>query len=292
MNDIAPDLDWTPFNEANSIETVAASVNFREPLTEVAWKRAVREADAVCRAAGLTEKQVLNSVQFMVGPNQAPQAPPGAPAVEAMIFLRTAAVSMPGAGMQKRPLESLQVGRTGLVYQAMQYTSWAAFAERLEQLIKPPLRSALYSISVDNLRLEYKDNFRFAGTGKPTARKLLNADSKLIVPHAFDNERLWHSHTGFFEAAQGCRERLVQVNIDASMMHPAHQVTPDTSVRVISIGTAVQSNLLEGSSEALENEGETAISQLSTFRSMHDRCIELFREIVSADIAMRVGLDS
>ncbi|MGY3347141.1 MULTISPECIES: hypothetical protein [unclassified Bradyrhizobium] len=121
---------------------------------------------------------------------------------------------------------------------------------------------------------------------------MLNADSKLIVPHAFDNERLWHSHTGFFEAAQGCRERLVQVNIDASMMHLAHQVTPDTSVRVISIGTAVQSNLLEGSSEALENEGETAISQLSRFRSMHDRSIQLFREIVSIDTAMRGRLYS
>ncbi|QOZ67145.1 hypothetical protein [Bradyrhizobium arachidis] len=285
-----PDLDWKPFNDTHSIEVVAASVNFLEPLTEVAWKKAVREAEAVCRAAGLNEKQVVNSLQFMVGPNQVPQTSAGAPTVEAMIFQRSAAVTIPGAGIQKRPLESLQIGRFGVIYQAMSYTAWEAFATRLEQLVRAPLRSALFSVGVANLRLEYKDNFRFAGAGKPVARALLNSESTLIVPHVFDNERLWHSHTGFFEAADGCKERLIQINIDANEMLAADQM--NKPFRAISITTAVQNNLAETSSEALENEAELATSQLSMFGSMHDRSIGLFKEIVSADIAARVGLHS
>ncbi|HEV7880227.1 TIGR04255 family protein [Bradyrhizobium sp.] len=277
--------NWQPLHEAHSIEVAAAAVNFSQPLTEVAWKKVVRDAEGVCKAAGLGEKSVVNAVQITIG---LPAGPPPPTTVDAMVFMRSQATNIPGGGLQRSALEALTVSREGLNFQTSVYTRWDAFFERIQLLLKPPLRSALHSIAVTNLRLEYKDVFRFVGEGKPIAEELLNTCSDLIAPHVFRNEKLWHSHTGFFEDALGCKERLVQINVDANFS--ATRGSTEPPFRAVTITTAVQNNLANASAEALDNEDEIANSQILMFDSLHLRSKELFVKLISKQTASQVGI--
>jgi len=279
-------LHWEPLHKSHSIEVAAAAINFNEALTEVSWRKTVRDAEAVCRTAGLTEKSAMNSVQITIGPGGAP-SPSTPPVVDAMVFQRSAAVDVAGLGMQKVMLESFAVSRGGLNYQTAAYTRWEAFYGRLKSLMRSPLHGALHVVRTANLRLEYKDSFRFVGDGPPLAGDLLNKTSPLIASHVFNNEKLWHSHTGFFEDADGCEARLVQINIDAGS---ASKLGETSQFRSVSILTAVQNNFEQGEAEALDNEDDKATFQLGMFDSLHLRSIELFRQIVSAEAAVRVGI--
>jgi hypothetical protein len=146
-------LRWEPLHESHSIEVAAAAVNFTEPLTEIAWRKTVRDAEAVCRPAGLSEKSAMNVVQFTIGPVG---AAPGVPLqIEAIVFSRSAANDVPGIGLQKVVLESLLVSRAGLNYQTTAYTRWETFQERLRSLMRSPLHGALHVVGTANLRLEY-----------------------------------------------------------------------------------------------------------------------------------------
>jgi uncharacterized protein (TIGR04255 family) len=272
-----------PFHEAHSIELAAASVNFSEPMTDVVWRRVVRDAEAMCKAAGLTERNVTSGIQITINPAGMPPQPTQ---IDAIVFVRPSTIELPGGGLQKTVAESLSIGRTSLTVQTYDYTRWHPFFGRLQLLLTPPLRSALHAVSTANLRLEYRDHFRFEGTGAPIAAELLRVGSELIAPHVFNNEKLWHSHTGFFEDAEGCDARLIQINVDAN---DASRIGDAAPFRLIAITTAVQNNLTI-SAEPLENEEETAKLQLTMFNSMHDRSKAIFRELISDVTAERVGI--
>jgi hypothetical protein len=155
-------------------------------------------------------------------------------------------------------------------------------------LLRPALREALHAVRTASLRLEYKDSFRFRGNGAPLAADLLSQGSALIAPQVFLNEKLWHSHTGFFEDVEGCEARLVQINIDANMMTSPTEAAP---FRTVSITTAVQNNLRSSSEEDLDNEEDQVRLQLEMFDSLHLRSISLFKEIISSEAAIRVGME-
>jgi hypothetical protein len=285
-------LNWEPLHESHSIEIAAVQVTFSEPLTDLAWRKVVRGAEASCKAAGLTEKLPINSIQFTIGAQgAAAQTTPAA--VEGMLFKRSVTVeASPTEGAQNSSsvviAESFTVSRSGLNYQTTVYTRWGAFFDRMSLLVRPALREALHAVRTASLRLEYKDSFRFHGTQAPLAAELLNQKSDLIAPHVFLNEKLWHSHTGFFEDAEGCEARLVQINIDANMMK---SITDAEPFRTVNIMTAVQNNLRSPSEEDLDNEEDQVRLQLAMFDSLHLRSISLFKEIVSSEAAVRVGME-
>lgn len=283
-------LNWEPFHESHSIEVAAVQVTFSEPLTDIAWRKVVRGAEATCKAAGLTEKSAINAIQFTIGPEGAPAQMPAA--VEGMLFKRSTTVEIPAAdGTRKSSVvvaESFTVSRSGLNYQTTAYTRWNAFFDRVVLLLRPALREALHAVRTASLRLEYKDSFRFRGTEAPLAADLLNQKSALIAPHVFLNEKLWHSHTGFFEDAEGCEARLVQINLDANMISSPTETVP---LRTVSITTAVQNNLRSSSEDDLDNEEDQVRLQLAMLDSLHLRSKSLFKEIISSEAAVRIGME-
>jgi hypothetical protein len=54
----------------HSIESATASVVFAELLTDVLWRKMVRESEATANALGLTEKTGVSSFQFTIGGQQ------------------------------------------------------------------------------------------------------------------------------------------------------------------------------------------------------------------------------
>jgi hypothetical protein len=109
----------------------------------------------------------------------------------------------------------------------------------------------------------------------------------LIAPHVFKNSRLWHSHTGFLEEAEGCDSRLIQVNVDSN---EAMNLGDPANFRIVGITTAVQNNLLRTSADALDSEEALANYQLQMFVSMHERSKDIFKQLISDATAARVGL--
>ena len=161
--------------------------------------------------------------------------------------------------------------------------------ERVRLLLRPALRTALHSVRPANLRLEYKDSFRYVGQGEPLAETLLNSNSDLIASHVFQRTKLWHSHTGFFEEASGCSARLVQVNLDANDAIDAMR-PQSPPFRMVAITTGVQNNFDGQGPELIDNEDELATSLVSMFDSLHERAIELFKNVIHPSVAARVGL--
>jgi hypothetical protein len=252
-------------------------------MNEVAWRKSLRDAEAASKAAGLTDRNV--GLQFMVGPVIGQQQAPGP--TEAIILSRPHMVKLSSGGLQKVAAESLTVSRLNLIYQVTAYTRWSIFFEKLQQVLRPPLRSALHAVRTANLRLEYRDSFRFIGSDAPTSSDLLREGSPLIAPHVFKNSRLWHSHTGFLEEAEGCDSRLIQVNVDSN---EAMNLGDPANFRIVGITTAVQNNLLRTSADALDSEEALANYQLQMFVSMHERSKDIFKQLISDATAARVGL--
>ncbi|MDA9537768.1 hypothetical protein ACM41_16690 [Bradyrhizobium sp. CCBAU 21362] len=180
------------------------------------------------------------------------------------------------------PAETLSIGKGSIVYHTKAYTRWEAFASQLQSLLTEPLGIALEAVYLSNLRLEYRDVFRHSPEGPALASTLLRAGSDLLAPHIFSREALFHSHTGFFEDGPDCDQRLIQVNVDANEI-----IENDVPGRVISIMTAVQDNF-HPDLELERSRGSSAA--ISNFNSMHVRSAEVFRSVISDEIATRVGM--
>jgi len=281
-------LAWQPLHENHSIESVSASVNFAEPLTEIIWRKAVREVEAKAGAMGLSERDAVNAFQIAIGANAIGLASPsidiGQIGLPSQIeSVRIARSHIDEASGQKRAAESISIGRQVITYQSTTYTRWAAYSERLNELFGAALDVSLGAVRPAVLRLEYKDSFRFDGAGEPLVSGFLKDVSPLIAKHVFDKTDLWHSHTGFFEKSDRSDQRLIQINLDANnVVHVAQRET----ARLVNIMTAVQENFHAWP----EDKEITAGELLGIFESMHQRCTEVFREVVSPETAKRIGL--
>ena len=258
-------------------------MNFAEPLNDVVWRRVVREAESRANACGLTARsQARTGFQIMVGPGPLVGNVPPPPQldVDAIRFYRSATEEDTSRLL---PAETVTISKGALIYHTMAYTRWEVVSAQLNSMLTVPLGIALEAVLVANVRLEYKDVFKHAiDDSAPLADSLLRPGCDLIAPHVYHRRQLFHSHTGFFEECHGCDQRLVQLNVDANDL--ADQTG---QIRTISITTAVQDNFFPD----LEAERtRTATELISKFDSIHARSGDLFRSVVTDEIAERVGM--
>lgn len=275
-------MSWNPFHEAHSIEAVSAAVNFYEPLNDVVWRRVIREAESRANACGLSARsQVRTGMQFSIG------AAPGVPPVpqldvDAVRFYRNASDEESNTLV---PTETLTVAKGVLLYHTTAYTRWEAMLPQLRTILTEPLGIALEAVYVNNLRLEYRDVFKqVIDQSPPLVTNLLRSGCDLLAPHIFRRNQLFHSHTGFFEPCDSCDQRLIQLNVDANDL-----IENNEQVRAITIMTAVQDNFFP----QLEAERNRTSSELvARFDSLHKRCDEVFKSVITDEIAERVGMNS
>lgn len=275
-------MSWNPLHQAHSIEAASAAVNFSEPLNDVVWRRVVREAESRASACGLSARsQVRTGMQFSIG--AAPGITPTPQLdVDAVRFYRSASDE---ESNRLVPAETLTVAKSVLLYHTTAYTRWEAILPQLRSMLTEPVGIALEAVYVGSLRLEYKDVFKHViGQSAPLVTNLLRPGCDLLAPHIYRREQLFHSHTGFFEPCDGCDQRLIQVNVDANDL-----VENNEQVRAISIMTAVQDSFFP----QLESERSRASSEfVDRFDSLHTRCGELFKSIMTDEIAERVGIET
>ncbi|MGY3036147.1 uncharacterized protein (TIGR04255 family) [Bradyrhizobium sp. USDA 4354] len=276
-------MSWNPLHHAHSIEGASAAINFAEPLTEVLWRRVVREAESRASACGLTARsQLKTGLHLRFSPGAFGVAPP-APQLEpdAVRFYRNTTEE---EADPQFVAETLTVAKAYLLYHTATYTRWAAFSSQLRSMLSEPLGIALQAVQVGSLRLEYRDVFRrpFDGEIAPAALDLLRAGSDLLAPHIYNRAEMFHSHTGFFEVSDVADQRLIQVNVDAT-----DAADSDNQVRSVSIMTAVQDNFF---AQSEVEQPRSALDLISNFESMHQRSTSLFKSIISDEVAQRVGI--
>ena len=235
---------------------------------------------------GLSEREAFNSYQIAIGAGLAPKSIDlgqigRPPQIEALRLSRTHIDEASGA---KRAAESIAIGKRAITYQSTTYTRWAVYSERMNELFGAALDVSLGAVRPAVLRLEYKDSFRYDGEGEPLVGGFLKDDLPLIAKHVFDKTDLWHSHTGFFEKSDKSAQRLVQINLDSNNVIDVAQGRKAS--RLVNIMTAVQENF-----DAWPEDSEvTGRELLGIFESMHQRCTDVFREVVSPETAKRIGL--
>ena len=180
------------------------------------------------------------------------------------------------------PDETLSIGKGAIAYHTKAYTRWEAFAIQLRSLLTEPLGIALETVYLSNLRLEYRDVFKHSSGGPALASTLLRAGSDLLAPHIFSREPLFHSHTGFFEDGPDSDQRLIQVNVDANEI-----IENNERRRIVCLRPGGRETFIPDLGQEPARRSSSAISN---FNSMHTRSAEVFRSVISDEIATRVGI--
>jgi hypothetical protein len=204
---------WQPIHENHAIDVMAAVLTFAQPVPDVALRRMLRAAEDAAFAAGLRSRHSTQAAQLIIGPQGiATTGPTGG--LQGLLF-NALFEGEDGAPIPGRIAEQLQVDANSIVYRTWRYVSWSWQAERMRSLMNPTLALAREVTSVATTRLEYLDRFWFEGEPQQAITSdLLRVDCPQLAPYIFEQEDLWHVHTGAFVRPDPLK-RLQQVLVDA-----------------------------------------------------------------------------
>ncbi|WP_316172385.1 hypothetical protein [Bradyrhizobium sp. SZCCHNRI2049] len=252
---------------------MAVQVNFAQPVPDLVFKRALKSAEDAAFSSGLRSRHSI-AISIPGGgviPALQPQATSGR--------LYNALEEMP-AGDQPVPAavtEQLQITVSDITYRTWRYVSWRWQRDRVKSLVAAALSQTLDVVPIASVRLEYLDRFRFDGVpAEAEYTHLLRRDAKWLPPHIFEAGARWHAHTGKLLSSDAGVLRIAHVNVDV--------VDAQKSERWINIMTARENR------PNLEAE-HTLEGIFTDLDAMHDELIDLFRTLVTQQIADRIYLN-
>lgn len=273
---------WKLLNRENAIEGVSASIRFSEPVSSMVLGKLIRHVEPLAKAEGFIDKEPVQIVQFQIS-NSGPDIRPAASG---------------GVALQQRSVDRDVTGNVGirlkrqlicqadsLHLQLLVYTDWETEWKRVRRLLIEALNIACGVVPVAALRLEYVNRFIFdAQPEMAKAADLLNP-SKMVAPHIFEAENLWHSHTGRFGAVENQRRLLTQVNADMQSLESPH---PDAGRRTVVLMLAKELQFL---GPGIEIE-ETGVSDFAdhNFNDLHTQIKHLFTELLNPGFVKQSGL--
>lgn len=268
---------WQPVSPAHSIGCVATVVSYSEPLSEYAVKRVLRKAESLALAHGLTSRNDVRTIHVAVMPDDAHQV--------------RNQVEVDGIGFQKlgqttpagrKLLQDLVVTRNQLVFRDFGYQRWKNYLALVNNLIVPLAAVSTQATDFASLRLEYLDRFI-----SPEANAELNQllrPNPMIAPHVFDTEGFFHSHTGRIDPIDQ-DALLTQLHVDYQEANFPDR--PNEQAHSIAIMTGLERRY--GNQLDVDSQRATYIE--AHLADLHTRSKNLFRSILTSEIAKRVGLE-
>lgn len=268
--------EWHPVRPLHSIECVATVLTFNEPLTEFLVKRILRHAERIALDAGLPERNDVRSVHVALAPDQVHAA---RTQVEGLAFQRLGHQTPSGRLL----LEDLVVSRSDLVYRNFEYVRWNDYVRKINDLLIPLAQLSAGGTAMRSLRLEYQDRFMPADHSNLRIDRLLKPHP-MIAPHVFETRDLWHSHAGKLESVEEDK-LLVQLHIDLV----SGQMPGPNPQELFSVGimTGFERRYAKNKLDVESNVNESIAGHLD---DLHFRSKDLFRSILTPQVAERVGL--
>ncbi|MBY5358636.1 hypothetical protein HFO97_01215 [Rhizobium leguminosarum] len=271
---------WKMIRPENAIEQMVVTVRFSEPLSSLVSKRIIRELERSTSNVGLTNRQAVQGFQLNMqaaGQNFVPVAMPG------MLFQSTSVFRV-NDEVVNQISQQVEFQPTHLAYSTWTYKSWDKERETLTRLLLPAIETAVQSITIGAVRLQYLDRFVFDGDKAAVqARDLLNDETDLIAPNIFTAPDLYHSHTGRFDNVTSRSRRLSQVNVDSQDMLSDGQPDALAGRRTISLLTALEDQFLESGKEFSSEEVAGFLS--SQLDDLHVHALALSKRVINNKFA-------
>ncbi|WP_420861935.1 TIGR04255 family protein [Algirhabdus cladophorae] len=178
------------------------------------------------------------------------------------------------------PLETLVLENQSLIYETIDYTRWADFSARFENVALPVLEEVLRLVDISNLVLEYVDRFVFEGPAAEARADGVLSEAFVSLPEAArTGPAAWHSHLGWFEEIEG-HSMLVNQNVDAQ----------DGSFQVD--GPAVRSLQVYTKTDLRPRDYENGYEGLRpAMNAMHVKSKQLVYDILTPDMRQRIGME-
>jgi uncharacterized protein (TIGR04255 family) len=265
---------FEPMHDAHAIEFVQFCFNFSKPLSDDTIKRVTHIMDTF--ETPLPVRQELRQHSITIGVNLSPPMSSGAGAFEGVIRQRIA----PNGAIEKE----LRVDRSGISFRDASYTRWQQVWGRCHEFVLPLLQSIGIETFVNVIQLQYVDKFIWAGDARECrANLLLKEGSDYLSPSIFNSRDLWHSHAGHFVRLNSSVKRLVQINVDH--LEEAGEGDPRQVVRA-------QTVLIDMLNQPGYEQNLTGFqSELAVkLQEMHDQLKSMFGELITDQIAHRIGM--
>lgn len=257
---------WRLAHDAHAIAGMAVVISYSSPLSDRALQRLIEAASAVADASGL--KSAAPVMGFVFNP-----AGPMAPQIQG--YQHNSIEPPPSEpGLHVDYSRQLHIDQAQIMYRTAYYKGWQNELADIRAMFEPLIRIASDVVGVANIRLEYRDVF-FASPNA-NVNELLNIESGLVAPHAFEQQKLWHSYTGFMSDEWS----VWQVNVD-KLMVPA-QGEKRYMVHMI---TSREQRLPFGPIETSKYDSNLVMQRLE---SMHADLIDLMKRVLKPDIIARM----
>jgi len=272
---------WKMIRPDNAIEQMVVTVKFSEALSSLVAKRIIRDLERTTWTAGLTNRQAVQGFQIdMQSPNNIVPV-----ATNGMLFQSTSVFRVSDK-VVNQVSQQIEFQPSHLAYATWVYKTWDKERETIAKLLLSSLETAVQSVTIGAVRLEYVDRFLYEGEPAGfSAGGLLNDQTDLIAPHVFGAPDMFHSHTGRFDGVTSTYRRLTQVNADAQdLVAPS----PLAGQRTIALVTALEDQFLSGGKEISSEEAEGFLS--SQLDDLHVNALALFKRVINRNFAMDRGL--
>jgi hypothetical protein len=280
---VTPPLDvaqaWAPIHGTHAIQVASAIVTFSEALTSLPWRRAVAAARKSALDLGLAEEAARQSIFLQFAPGAPPaQIPaPGGEEAGLEFFRRGEAQSLS---------DRLTVDASSLRLDTWTYTRWVGFNEKIKTSFGGVIPIFQDAVSIKSVALEYVDVFIAPSSGSPDCSLLVNRGSEYLSKKAFQVDREWHSHGGWFEGESN--ERRVLVNADVTV---GDANTPMGTRRSVSIRTHEATQFLSSRLDDVSVEAAMLEEILMLLDNHHVSLKARLGDIITPQAAAMISLE-
>lgn len=262
---------WKPVHPRHAIERARIVVVFKGQLPTKFLRKLASESEARRLELGFSSMNWREGHSFQLGgPAVAVNSGP------AQLF----GWDWQNLSAGKTPIETLVLEDKSLIYETVDYTRWAEFSARFEEVVLPILEEILGLVDISNLVLEYVDRFVFHGAATDARANGVLNDAFVGLPDAArTGPAAWHSHFGWFEEIEG-HSLLINQNIDAQ----------DGGFQID--GPVVRSLQVYTKTDLRPSEYENGYEGLRTsMNAMHVRSKQLVYDVLTPEMRHRIGME-
>jgi len=265
--------NFNPVHEAHSIEQVLFIVQFERPLTDEELSKA-REIASVFKT--IDELPAISELQSLTI-NMGMSAP--VPIQNGFMLYKT--------GIDGTVEKELRIERNSVTFRTMHYSRWINIWSEAKKYFEPMLPLFSSENRIAGVSLNCLDKFVWSGDKKNfRAEALLSSSSKYLCPYLFENEDLWHNHTGAFIRVNDQTKRLININIDS-----LDEIQGGSPRRVVVIATVITDLLNQLGYKSFDLSAENAIAEIeSKFQELHTYGNMVFGDLINRDISKRIAL--